>query len=98
MDKQVETSDHHPKKRGFFDRPASFDFWMSVGGRFWGGLLVGLGFGLFTGAMLIKDELIPLSSMFWVIAWLALFFIGLNIALRSVNRSAKPGTDRSETS
>jgi hypothetical protein len=97
MDKQLETTDPQPKKRGFFDRPASFDFWMSVGGRFWGGLLVGLGFGLFTGAMLIKDELIPLNSMFWVITWLVLFFIGLNIAQRSVRRSSAPATVRSET-
>ncbi len=96
MDKPLETTDRQSKKRGFFDRPASVDFWMSVGGRFWGGLLVGLGWGLFTGAMLVKEELIPLNSMFWVIAWLVLFFIGLNIAQRTVNRSAATGTVRSE--
>ena len=97
MDNKLETTDPQPKKRGFFDRPAGLDFYMNAGGRFFGGLLVGLGFGLFIGAMLIKDDLIPLNSMFWVITWLVLFFIGLNITYRAVNRSAKPGTERSET-
>ncbi len=96
MDNQLETTDRQSKRRGFFDRPASLDFCMNAGGRFFGGLLVGLGFGLFIGAMLIKDELIPLNSAFWVITWLVLFFIGLNITYRAVNRSAKPGTERSE--
>jgi hypothetical protein len=97
MDKQSETTDPRPKRRGFFDRPASMDFWMSVGGRFWGGFLSGLGWGMFLGSTLIKDELIPLNSMFWFISWMVLFFIGLNIALRAVNRSDAPGTDRSQT-
>lgn len=83
-----KTPTGQPQRRGFFDRPASMDFWMAVGGRFWGGLLVGLGWGLFTGATLIKDDLVPLNSWLWVTAWLGLFFIGLNIAIRSVNRSS----------
>jgi hypothetical protein len=98
MDNQLETTDPQPKRRGFFDRPASFDFYKNAGGRFFGGLLVGLGFGLFMGFSLIKDELIPLKSMFWVISWLVLVFIGSVIAQRSVNRRAAPGTERSETS
>ncbi len=88
MDNQLPTTDDQTKRRGFFDRPASFDFWMKVGGRFWGGLLIGLGFGLFTGAMLVKDELVPLNSSLWVIAWLVLYFIGLVITQRAVRRSA----------
>ena len=87
MDKQSQTTDRQPKRRGFFDRPAFLDFWLSVGGRFWGGLLIGLGFGLWTGASLIKDELIPLNSAFWVVAWLVLFFIGLNITHRTLRPS-----------
>ena len=97
MDNQSETTDRQPKRRGFFDRPAFVDFWMNVGGRFWGGLLIGFGFGLFLGASLIKDELLSTDSGLWFIAWLVLFFIGLNITYRSVNRSAAPGTDRSQT-
>jgi hypothetical protein len=88
MDKQLETSDRQPKRRGFFDRPAGVDFLMNVGGRFWGGLLIGIGFGLFIGAMLVKDELIPLDSGLWVIAWLVLYSIGLVITNRAVRRSA----------
>ena len=96
MDKQLETTDHQSKPRGFFDRPAGVDFWMSVGGRFWGGLLIGIGFGLFIGAMLIKDELIPLNSGLWVIAWIVLYSIGLVITNRAVHRSAATTGARSE--
>jgi hypothetical protein len=96
MDKQSEGTDPQPKKRGFFDRPASFDFYMNAGGRFLGGLLIGLGFGQFLGFTLIKDETIPLNSMYWVITWLVLTFIGSNITYRAVNRSAAPPTVRSE--
>jgi hypothetical protein len=97
MDKQLETTDRQPKRRGFFDRPASVDFFMNAGGRFFVGLLIGIGFGQFLCASLIKDELIPLNSMFWFITWLVLFFIGLVITDRAVNRSAAPETERSKT-
>lgn len=97
MDNQSETTDRQPKRRGFFDRPASVDFLMNAGGRFLGGLLIGIGFGQFLCASLIKDELIPLNSMFWFITWLVLFFIGLVITHRAVNRSAAPETERSKT-
>jgi hypothetical protein len=97
MDNQSETTARQPKRRGFLDRPASVDFWMNAGGRFFGGLLTGLGFGLFLGASLIKDELVPTTSGLWVGAWLVLFFIGLNITHRAVRCSATPGIDRSET-
>ena len=46
MDKQLDPTDPQPKRRGFFDRPASFDFYMNVGGRFWGGMVMGAGAGL----------------------------------------------------
>jgi hypothetical protein len=97
MDKESETTDPQSKRRGFFDRPASVDFWLSVGGRFWGGLLIGLGFGLFMGAALVKDELVSLDSGLWVVAWLVLYSIGLVITHRAVRRSAAPGTVQSET-
>src|SRR4051812_21152542 len=96
MDKQLETTDCQPKRRGFFDRPEFVDFWMTVGGRFWGGLLIGVGFGLFIGSSMIKDELLPPNSVLWIGAWVVLFFIGLNITQRAVHRSAAPGTVRSE--
>jgi hypothetical protein len=95
MDKQSETTDCQPKRRGFFDRPAGVDFWMNVGGRFWGGLLIGIGFGLFIGAMLVKDELVPLNSALWVISWLVLYSIGLAITQRAVRRSASSNSRES---
>jgi hypothetical protein len=97
MDKQLETIDRQSKQRGFFDRPEFVDFWLNVGGRFWGGLMIGLGFGLFLGATLIKDELLPTDSGLWYLAWLVLFLIGFAITHRSVRRSAATTGVRSET-
>jgi hypothetical protein len=94
MDNQFETADRPPKQRGFFDRPAGVDFWLSVGGRFWGGLFIGLGIGLFMGASLIKDKIVPTDSGLWVGAWLVLFSLGLIITQRAVRRSDL-GTERS---
>ena len=93
MDKQLESPDHQVKRRGFLDRPAGVDFWLGLGGRFWGGLVMGLGIGLFLGASLIKDEMVPTDSGFWVVAWLGLFSIGLIITGRAVRKEA--GTGRS---
>ena len=70
---------------------------MNAGGRFLGGLLIGLGFGLWTGVWLIKDELVPTNSAFWMVAWLVLVFIGSNITYRAVNRRAAPASTPSET-
>ena len=94
MDKQLEKPDHQVKRRGFFDRPAGVDFWLSVGGKFWGGLTIGFGFGLFMGAALIKDEMVPTDSGFWVTAWLVLFSTGLLITHRA-RLSEEAGTGRS---
>ena len=92
MDKQLEKPDHQVKRRGFFDRPYGVDFWLSVGGRFWGGLLIGLGIGLFLGALLIKDEIVSTDSGLWPGAWLVLFSIGLLITYRArLSEEAKTG-------
>ena len=89
MDKQQEKSDHPVKRRGFFGRPAGVDFWMSVGGRFWGGLTIGLGIGLFLGAAMIKSKTVPLEGGFWIVAWLVLSSIGLVITQLAIRKSAK---------
>ena len=70
---------------------------LSEGGRFWGGLLVGIGMGqLFVGPA-VKD-LLPTDSGPWLmITWLVLMSIGVVITNRAVNRSAAPGTERLQT-
>ena len=95
MDKQLENPDQQVKRRGFFDRPAGVDFWLSVGGKFWGGLSIGFGFGLFMGAALIKDEMVSTESGLWVTAWLVLFSLGLVITHRARLRE-ETGTERSK--
>jgi hypothetical protein len=93
MHKQLETTDPQPKKRGFFDRPASFDFYMNAGGRFWGGLVMGAGAGLFIGALWVRPDsgLWPVGTagVLWMLGWV--------ITQHAVNRSAKPGTERPKT-
>ena len=74
-----------PHRPSFFGLPTSFRLWARVGPRFWGGVVAGLGLGLFAAAFL--EEL-----GFWRTAWvgfiaIVLVAIGPAIALASVRRS-----------
>jgi hypothetical protein len=69
----------------FLGRPTSFHLWARVGPTFWGGLVSGLGLGLFAAKFL--EEL-----GFWRTAWvgfIAIVLVGLGpaIAIPSVRRS-----------
>jgi hypothetical protein len=71
---------------------------MNAGGRFLGGLIIGIGLGVFFGARLKEDEFFGAHSWVWSIGTLmALYAIGLAITHRAIRRSAAPGTVRSET-
>jgi hypothetical protein len=75
-----------PDRPGFFGIPNGFRVWARVGPRFWGGLLGGLGLGLWAAKFL--DDLgywreRPLVGFFAI----ALVGIGLGIAISSVRRS-----------
>ena len=87
MDTQEKPSP--PDRPSFFGRPASFQLWAGVGATFWGGLLAGLGFGLFVAKFL--DDLEVFRTV-WV-GFLAIVLVGIGpgIAFQAVRRSSKPG-------
>jgi hypothetical protein len=75
----------NPDRPSFFGLPTSFFLWARVGPRFWGGLLAGLGLGLFVASWL--EEL-----GFWKTPWVGFIAIvlvgfGLGSAVTSARRS-----------
>jgi hypothetical protein len=74
----------------FFGVPPGVRLWAQVGPRFWGGMLIGVGFGFFLGANLIKEGVISSWPGTRIVGiTLVLMWIGMWIALRSVRRSAQ---------
>jgi hypothetical protein len=63
----------------FFGMPSGGRFWLEVGPRFWGGALMGLGFGTFFGIA------VPQQGWWGILIFVVLWFIGLNITLRDLN-------------
>jgi hypothetical protein len=88
MDSQQEKTSRPPDRPSFLSLPANFFLWARVGARFWGGLLAGLGLGLFAAKFL--DDLEVFRTV-WV-GFIAIVFVGagLGIALQAVRRSSKP--------
>jgi hypothetical protein len=62
--------------------PSGFRWWSQVGPRFWGGALMGLGFGTFFGSIAL-----PQQGWWGVLIFVVLWFIGLIITNRALNRS-----------
>jgi hypothetical protein len=87
MDSQ-ENSNPPPDRPSFFGLPASFHLWARVGPTFWGGLLAGLGLGLFTAKFL--DDLEIFRTVLVGFIAIVLVGLGLGIALQAVRRSSKP--------
>jgi hypothetical protein len=91
MDNQ-ENPSPPPDRPSFFDIPASFHLWARVGPTFWGGLLAGLGIGLFVAKSL---EELGVFKMVWV-GFMAVALVGggLGIAVQAVRRSSRPDTGK----
>jgi predicted lipid-binding transport protein (Tim44 family) len=82
-----------PDRPSFFGLPTSCRLLARLGARFWGGLLAGLGLGLFAASFL--EEL-----GFWRTAWVGfiavvLAGIGQGIAIASVRRSLETEKQKS---
>ena len=88
MDSQQENLNPPPERPSFFGLPASFHLWARVGATFWGGLLAGLGIGLFVARIL--EELEVQRTVWLGLIAIVLVAIGPAIALRAVRRSSQP--------
>ena len=89
MDSEQEKLTPLPDRPSFLGLPAGFYLWARVGATFWGGVLAGLGFGLFL-AKILED--LEVFRTVWV-GLIAIVLVGLGpgIALQAVRRSSKPG-------
>jgi membrane protein DedA with SNARE-associated domain len=88
MDSQQEKPTPPPDRPSFFGLPASFHLWARVGATFWGGVLAGLGIGLFVAKVL--EELEVFRTVWVGLIAIVLVAIGPAIALRTVRRSSQP--------
>ena len=84
---QVEPS-HAPDRPSFFGLPESIHLWLRMGQTFWGGVLFGLGLGLFVAKFLQELEL----WRFALVGFIAIVLVGsgLGIAMQAVRRSLQP--------
>ena len=88
MDNQREPQSLRANRPSFFSLPPNFFLWARVGSRFWGGLLAGIGIGLFVAKSL---EEFGVFKLVWVgFVAIALVGGGLGIAVRAVRRNSQP--------
>jgi hypothetical protein len=89
MDSKQEPQSLPADRPSFFGMPPNFFLWARVGARFWGGLLAGIGIGLFVAKSL---EELGVLKLVWV-GFIAIVLVGdgLGIAIRAVRRNSQPG-------
>jgi predicted lipid-binding transport protein (Tim44 family) len=88
MDSQ-ENASSPPDRPSFFGLPASLYLWARVGGRFWGGLLAGLGLGLFAAKFL--DDVQAFRTVWVGFIAIVLVGMGLGIAVRAARSKPDEG-------
>jgi hypothetical protein len=84
MDHLHEKPAARPDKPSFFGRPESFHWWARTGPKFWGGLLAGVGLGLFVASWL--TELGVMKTVWTGFIAIVLIGIGQGVALRVARR------------
>jgi hypothetical protein len=91
MATQQEKTTTPSDRPSFFGMPSSSRFWLQVGPRFWGGALMGLGWGIF-----LCVTTMPQSGWGWwgVISFSVLWMIGFIITNRDINRTRERSEER----
>jgi hypothetical protein len=92
MDSQQEESSRLVDRPTFFGLPPNFFLWARLGPTFWGGVLFGVGLGLFIAAWLAE---LGLQKSVWL-GFLAIVMVGggLGIAVRAARRSLQQEKDQ----
>jgi high-affinity Fe2+/Pb2+ permease len=85
MDSQQENLSPPADRPSFFSLPPNFFLWARLGPTFWGGVLFGVGLGLFIAAWLAE---LGLQKSVWL-GFLAIIMVGggLGVAIRAARRN-----------
>jgi hypothetical protein len=83
MATQQEKKTTPSDRPSFFGKSPLVRSWSQMGPRFWGGALMGLGFGTFFGNIAL-----PQSGWWGLLTFLVLWMIGLIITNRAINADA----------
>jgi hypothetical protein len=84
MDHPHETTASLPDKPSFFGRPESFHWWGRLGPKYLGGLLAGIGLGLFVASWLM--DLGVMNTAWTGFAAIVLIGGGQGFALQAARR------------
>lgn len=88
MDNQQEKAQPQSDRPSFFGLPPHWRVWSQLGGRFWGGVLCGVGIGFCVAAALVELELTTFQLTPRVALIVMVFgSIGQLIAFRAVGRT-----------
>jgi hypothetical protein len=85
MDNQLDKAALPPVRPSFFGPPANWHLWSRMGQRFWGGVLFGIGLGLFVAKFLQELELWKYALVGFIA--IALIGGGLGIAVQAARRT-----------
>src|SRR5262245_60999634 len=92
MNSQKENAGAAPPERpSFFSIPPRMRFWGQVGARFWGGVLIGVGVGIFLAGILAEFEVINLGPDRWTPRVSAIVIAFILTGMLVTQRSASPG-------
>lgn len=96
MNDSKEISSLQQDRPSFFGRPASFVLWSNLGQKFWGGLLSGIGLGMFVTKFL--QDLDMWNSSWVGFAAISMLGGGTGLALRAARSEMLQDANRAKNS